>query len=250
MKNIPYIALYLLVSLTFQACEYITFVNKESEVIKIQKEVGTVKHIKINASCRLILSMQGKTSISIEGQKHLLDNFEINYLDGILNIDHKTNTLQKKKLVEICVSTKDLQRITCNKACEITNLEPLNLKQLTMVMNGSSEFTESNLDIVCQNLSIYCYGNTNIGQHYFKGEVNQLQMKLEGRIKIDALDLLSHKVSFTNKSGYDVYLHVNDHLAVDTYSKGDTYYKGNPEVNHQRYHVPYLNSTGEVIPYN
>jgi hypothetical protein len=222
-------------------------VNKESEVIKIQKEVGKVESIEIDASCRLILSMQDKSSISIEGQKHLLENFEINNLDGALNISHKTNTLQKKKLVEICVSAKDLQRITCNIVCEITNQEPLNLKQLTLVMNGGSQFTESNLDITCQNLNIYCYGNSNIGQHYFKGEVNQLQMKLEGRIKMNALDLLTHKVTFINKSGYDVYLNVKDHLAVDTYSKGDTYYTGNPEVNHQRYHVPYLNSTGEVI---
>ncbi|GEM_PF-6408074 len=250
MRKYKTITLFLLALIVFQACEYIFYVNKESEVIRIHKDFGPISKVTIGASCRLVLSMEENTELTLIGQKHLLEGFEIEYSEGAIKISHKTNTLQRKKLVEICISAKALQQITCTNACEITNYEPLEINTLTMTMNGSSEFTESDLDIHCQKLRINCYGNSNIGQHTLKGNVNELFMNLEGRIKVEALDLIVQKANVTNKSGYDCYLNIHELLTVKTYSSGNTFYKGDPELVHERYHVPYLNSTGEVIPYD
>ena len=243
------ILISLITYLSLQACEYLNYVNKESEIVTIKKTIEPVNNITVDASCRILLTMDDVKDIFIEGQLHLVENFEIDFENGVLNISHKTNTLQKKKLVEITVPAKNLHRITCNKPCEITNIKSLNLNDLTLIMHGSSEFTESDLNIKCNKLRVHCYGNTNIGQHTFQGETNELIMRLEGRIKVNALGLLAQKASFVNKSSYDSYLKINNQLNVNTYSSGNTYYKGTPEINHQRHHVPYLNSTGEVLPY-
>jgi len=147
------------------------------------------------------------------------------------------------------VPANALSRITCSKPCEIISQDLITVNNLSMVMNGSSEFTESDIDITCNKLSVFCYGNTNIGQHVFKGNINELYMKLEGRIKVNAMDLTVNKATIINKSAYDSYVNVKQQLTVNTYSTGNTFYIGNPEINHQRVHVPYLNSTGEVISY-
>lgn len=251
MKIIFYtMATAILLSIILSSCEYINSLNKTTENSIVEFQADTIKQVFIDASCRLVLSEQTGSSVILSGQQHLVKNFELNYEDESLNISHKTNTLQKTKLVEITIPADFIEKITTNSPCEIVTRENIGIQTLILIMNGSSQYTESDLNLTSKKLEIFCYGNSNIGQHHLEGQTDELKLHLEGRIKIDALALSARSVNLTNKSSYDTYVFVNSLLRADIYSSGNIYYSGNPEVIFKRYHVPYLNSTGEIIQLN
>ncbi len=250
MKVIRYLIICLTCVTSGYSCTYISHINKESEVVTREITINQITHITADASCHIILSNETDSKITLDGQEHLLKDYRIENTDGALKIWHINNVIQKDKLVKITIPTSAVQYVVFNKPCEISTAEELNIDNLTLIMNGSSEFTESELFLNCNSLKLYCYGNINTGTHLLTGSTNELHLFLEGRIKVDALNFTSNKVYFTNKSSYDCYVNVTEQLHVKTYSTGDTFYNGDAEVTHEQIQVPYLNSTGKVIKLN
>jgi len=244
--DIKLTALIILSTLT-TSCEYINVLSEDGEIINKQQTVEDVKYIIVEASCHIELHNQISNTIEIKGFDYLIDDLVLDYRNDSLIIKHNHNYLQKSKLILLQLSGRKIKRITVNKPSQISTYETLTCNDFSMVMNGGSQFTESNLDLNCEKLRIYVYGDNNIGKHTLAGRADDTFYTLEGRATINSLNLNCNQSSIIHKSIGDCDINVKTKLDVKSYSSGNTKYKGSPEIKYERMHVPYLTSTGELI---
>nr|WP_321405939.1 DUF2807 domain-containing protein [uncultured Carboxylicivirga sp.] len=229
------------------SCEYINFLNKEGSMVEYNYNVGKIKYLIADASYRIILTNSSSQTINISGYDYLTDGIIFEENGDTLRIDNDHYFIQKSKLPEITIGGSSLNNITLNAVCQINCIENIETNQLRLTMNGGSQYTESDLDLTCQNLSLAVYGLNNVGTHIIKGTVENVSYILEGSVNLDALDLISQKTNVIHKSIGYCKVNVINELNVNTYSTGNTYYIGNPAIQHQHIELPYFTSTGEVI---
>ena len=233
------------------SCEYISNLTETGILVSQEQAVGEIRHIIANSPCRILLHNTESKQIQIEGYDNLLENLRIDYRNDSLIINHsKKNYLQKSKLINIHISARHLKRFIANMAIELSAPETLIADDFSMVMNGGAKYAEIELDVNCNTLRLTVYGNNNIGNYYLSGSSTNVNFALEGSVNIDALTLKSQHAHITHKSIGDCKVSVSTTLKVKSYSSGNTYYKGDAEVIHERITIPYLQSTGRVIKLN
>jgi len=239
-------ALFLSVLLLY-SCEYVNVLTAEGEIISQNKNMGTIKKIQVEASCRLILENSQSKIIQIDGYDYLVNGLKLKCDNEVLTIDHEHHYLQKSKLIEIRIPAQLLQHITINTPCQIQCSETIDMDQFTLVVHGWGEFSETHLNTNCKHIGLYVYGKNNVGNYKFEGNTTSATYVLEGCVKVDARKLNCANVSITHKSTDYCKVYVNNQLTVKNFSSGNTYYYGDPVINFERVQVPYLKSTGKVV---
>ncbi len=240
--------LSILFSGLLTSCDYIHNLMDDGDITEQSITVGTIKQIIVDAPCRIVLHNGESDVVLIKGMNRLLEELELVTDNETLSIQHaKKNYLQKSRLIEIGISARHLNKITANMATELIATEPIETEQLTIIMNGGSKFSEINLDIECHTMALHVYGINNIGNYYIGGLCNTSSFTLEGSVNIDAFNLESASVNVAHKSIGSCKVSPSDNLKVHTYSSGNTYYKGQPTIEHERIKVSYLHNTGNVI---
>lgn len=235
-------------ALSLPSCEYINNLTKDGQSISYDLELGAIQYIITDAPCRIVLNNSETNNITVTGIDYLVDKLLLDYRNDSLIIDHsKRNYLQKSKLIEISVSAQNIKRFTANMAVELEAPETITAENFTMVMNGGAKFAEIDLDVFCNSINLAVYGNNNIGNYRLSGSSNTAKLTIEGSVNIDAVELKCEEANIIHKSIGTCSINAISILNVDSYSSGDTYYKGSPTVNHQRIKVPYLQSSGNVI---
>ncbi|MBS2210225.1 DUF2807 domain-containing protein [Carboxylicivirga mesophila] len=248
MRRLIYIALSLTTLLLFAACEYIHNLMDDGDITQQEQMIGPIHHIVADAPCRIVLHNNETNQVLIKGVNRLLDDLELSTNNGTLTIEHnKKNFLQKSKLIEIGISARHLNKITANMAIEIEAPETIKADQFAMIVNGGAKFAEISLNLDCQSVTLNVYGNNNIGNYYIGGNSANSSFTLEGSVNIDASELRSNTVKVIHKSIGSCKVFPVTSLQVYTYSSGNTYYKGQPAIEHERIKVSYLQNTGNVI---
>lgn len=241
------ISLIVLSALMF-SCEYINNLTADGEIITSEFKHGTIQHIIVNAPCRIILHNSNTNQTDIEGYDYLLEDLELTYRNDSLIINHsKKDFLQRSKLINLNIPVINLQKFTANKTIQLNSSSPVEVNNLKLVFNGGAAFSEANLGINCNQMSLFVYGNNNIGDFHLNGKADKVYLILEGIVNIDALDIKCNEAEISHKSIGSCGINVTNTLNVKTYSSGNTYYKGDPAITHQRYEVQYLTPTGSVI---
>jgi len=241
-----FISLFLITSLW--SCSYIDNLTATGDIISEERSVAEFTQIVADAPCNIFLQNSQTNDIIVEGYDYLLKDLSLDSKDGILTISHPMKDyLQRSKLPTLYINAELLQRMTANTPIQLESQDAIHCDNFAIVVNGGAKFTEMDLNINCQNLSLNVYGNNNIGNNKLSGQVQSAIFTIEGSVNIDALDLKSNHVTVTHKSIGDCYTSPTEKLQVTTYSTGNTLYKGNPQVEHSRIKVPYLTSSGEVI---
>ncbi|WP_430815357.1 GIN domain-containing protein [Carboxylicivirga sp. RSCT41] len=238
----------LLLILTATSCEYIQNLTDEGEIIEASQTVGTIKNIVIDAPVQIVLHNNESDEISIKGIKRLVENLELSANSETLSISHnKKYYIQKSKLIEVGISAKYLQRVTANMAFELVAPETIESDNFAMVVNGGAKFSEIELNVNCQKLSLSVYGNNNIGNFFIAGNTTSSNFTIEGSVNLNALNLECETVQVKHKSIGDCKVFASKNLNVKTYSSGDTFYKGDPIIQHESIKVPYLKCCGKLI---
>lgn len=237
-----------LLLISIASCEYIENLTDDGEIVHTTQATETIKGIVINAPVRIVLHNNESDEIIIKGTKRLVEDLELINDNETLIIKHdKKDFIQKSKLIELGISAKYLQRITANMAFELVAPEVIKTNDFVMIINGGAKFAEIKLDVDCQKLTLSVYGNNNIGNYFLGGHAVSSHFTLEGSVNINALTLACDNAHVTHKSIGNCKVQPSSSLIVKTYSSGDTFYKGNPAIEHEHIEVPYLKATGKLI---
>jgi len=240
-----------LILFTCMSCEYISNLAETGNLVSKTQAVGEIKTIIANSPCRILLHNTESEQIQIEGYDNLIENLTIDYRNDSLIINHsKKNYLQKSKLINLEIPSINLNYIMACSAIELRTYDKILCDNFKIIICGSGKFTEVDLDVDCKKLMINIYGNNNIGNYFISGVNETSYFNLEGSVNIDALNLKSQHAHITHKSIGDCKVNTSTSLKVNSYSSGNTYFKGDSEVIHERITVPYLQSTGKVIKLN
>lgn len=246
IKQFNHIALFALI-LLFYSCEYIDSLTQDGTHITTHQDVGDIKHIVVNSPIRIVLHNDQSHIVDISGYDNLINALKIAYRNDSLIIDHnKKDYLRKSQLIELRVSANHLQRVTAEMPIELTSNTEINFNNFSIVINGGAKFSEVNLNVNANSINLNVYGN-NIGNFLLSGTSQSSSFVLEGSVNINALDLVCEQSRITHKSIGDCKITAESKLNVKSYASGNTYYCGNAKVDHERLHVPYLQSTGNVI---
>lgn len=243
-----YISLSILLILTLISCEYIDNLTDEGEIITSSQTTGVIQNIVIDAPVCIVLHNKESDEILIKGVRKLVDDLELITSNETLTIKHnKKEFIQKSKLIELDISAKQLTSLMAYSPVELRCSESLQLDNFIATIRGSAKFSEIDMSVNCSYFSLKVYGNNNIGNYLISGACQSSEFNLEGSVNINALDLTCKNSSVTHKSIGRCKVYPSDNLTIKTYSSGDTYYKGNPVIQHDYIKVPYLKCSGQLI---
>jgi len=246
-----HLILSVLISILFASCDYVENLTAESEIELREINSGTIKHIIVNSPCKLELLPESSVSsgkITIEGYSHLLDELQLKFINDSIVINHKKREyLQKSNLIKISIPANDLKRIVTFAVCELESPDYITPNDLLININGDGKFTNANLKIKSPSFRLYVWGTRNIGNYHVEGSATNASFLLEGCVSIDAIDFVADNISVNQKSIKDCYVCPKQKLTVKTYSSGNTYYSGSPEVTDEHVIIPYFSSTGNVL---
>ena len=231
----------------FYSCEYIDSINKTGKVISTEISLNEFDKIDIESPYNIVLIQDTLYYIYIEGMDYLVDDIIIEQTDNTIKLNHKTpGIIQKKKMPHLYIHSKHFSSITSNSPGELTNVDTLREKTLSVVINGRGTYFDSNLCIDTESFLLRAFGEINTGIHTISGKTLKASFIMEGCTYALAEDLQSDHADFTHKSAADCTVTTNKTLNVIIYSSGNLLYKGTPEITFTRGESSMLNSTGKL----
>ncbi len=241
--TIPIILLIL-----FSACEYIDNLTESSAIITKTIVSSPIEKLTIEAPCKLVLNHKIQ-DIIIVGQEHLINELILDNSESHLIIDHRAKDyLQNSKLIEIHVNADKLTNVTINRVINLVSDDIIHSNKLSVVVNGTAKFTEMDLELDNRSTVLMVYGYNNSGNFRLQGFSDSFSTNIEGSVNVYASDLLSTSVDVKHKSIGECRVYSQEVLKVETYSSGNTYYKGDPtSLSHQHIKVSKVEPSGQLI---
>ncbi|MBS2100785.1 GIN domain-containing protein [Carboxylicivirga linearis] len=240
-----------IILLIFNSCEYINNLTTSSDVISKTIETDVINALTIETPCNVHLINNDSNEILISGQEHLLYGLILENTNNQLLINHeKSDYLQKSKLIDIQIPANKLENITVNSVMTLISEEALKSSGLKIVVNGTAKFTEMNLHLENKSTSLFVYGFNNSGNYTIYGTTENFNSNIEGTVNVYADDFQSKKINLRHKSIGRCNVFALDYLSVETYSSGNTYYRGEPnEISHEHIQVSNIKPTGQLIKF-
>lgn len=239
----------LLVCVCLGACSYIDVLTKDGVEITREIQVENFNAIEVMAALDIHLIPDDTFKCVVKGADFLVKDFFINQEGEKLILDHHNSFfLREEQLLEISLHAPNINVVTLNAAIHLTNADTIKNERFQLVVNSRGAFSESNLLLDCQQVSISVYGE-NVGHHLFKGHAGSLQVNLEGLADFNGDGLIVDKVGVNHKSLSNCHVFSQGTLTANMYSSGNVYYKGNPEVTVTRYDRGWGIKLGDVIPW-
>jgi hypothetical protein len=230
-------------------CDYTDALLKDGEIVRKEVELSSFERIEIETSVNLVLTNSTDSVAIIEGLDFLVPRLLLNQEGKVLKIESEGLIgFREKQLPSVTLGgVSGLKRIISNFPSKITNLDTLKVSSLSVVVNGRGTFTECDLLVDAETLSLAVYGS-NVGNHFFRGKADKLSVNTEGLSTVDARGLDAKSVRFVQKSVNSSYVNALELLDVEVYASGNVYYSGNPETNVKMGEPLYDVALGKVLP--
>jgi hypothetical protein len=202
----------------------------------------------VNSPYHLVFVNDTVNEIIAKGYDFLMDDIEVVQTSTRLELKHAMGAyIQKKQLVTLLLSAKNLRSITFNAASCMSNADTLKTDHLSVVINGRGTYTELDVLMDCEDFSLTGYGEVNTGRHRLAGKCQNASFFIEGCVGVDAKDLNCSAVKVVHRSIADCRVTASQRLSVSVYSTGNTYYWGNPQINIENVESALFVSTGKVV---
>jgi hypothetical protein len=249
MRAITGICIGSLLALFSLSCDYIEGLTSEGVPIEKKVYFEGIKGIEVWASVKILLVKSDEDSITLSGPDFNVEKIKFKQEGEKLVIDAKhSGFFRKEQLVEIRMPVKSLNKIYLEVPVITDCEEQIQVNDLTLIVAGSAAYSESDLNIKANRLTIAVYG-ANVGLHKIKGEVNQFNVTAEGISEIDGLDLKCQKLHVNQRSENDLLLNASVSMKVNMYSSGNVYYTGQPEIEYQTINPGWDVEYGKVIAF-
>ncbi|WP_282036511.1 GIN domain-containing protein [Saccharicrinis aurantiacus] len=210
-------------------------------------KVGEFNKLIIECPYLIELTNTADSSIKIEGQTHLIEDFKYKIQDKVLTLDHdKANYIQHKNRPTIYIPASKLNFIEVNSIVSIFSRDTIIVNDLDITFNGRGSQSNSDILINANKLKLKLYGSEHIGNHQLKGRLSELSIVCEGATNILANELEAAVVGIIHRSYGDCNVNAMERLNVTIYSTGNTYYYGNPEINKTSVKTSALKASGKV----
>lgn len=243
--------LYVIVVLAsfLTGCDYMDALTRDDDRVDKTIQLEPFDHVVIETAVKLILKNDTVYKVRLEGPAFVLSALKITQNERTIYVEADGKGFRKKQAAEVTLHAPSFKNLTSNWPCEITTYDTLKLDYFSMVVNGRGAFTNSNMMIKANKLSIAAYGS-NLGTHIFKGEVESINIISEGLTTVDARELITDKVYFIQRSVNPGYVFAREQLHVEMAAAGNIYFSGNPQISIDNQPPNYKVELGKVLKQN
>lgn len=248
MKNCIIISSILMALLSLSGCEYITTINKTGETDSLFFQCQSPTELEITAPCRIQFINGSSDKIVLKGYDFIIEDYSISQTENKLKISHKnSNFIQKEKMGTVYICLNSISNITLNAPAILASSDTIQMQSLSIVINGSGIYSETDLKVDCQNLNLTVYGGVNQTMHYLSGNASNTNFYIEGCTLVNASELKSHTTTVIHRSIADCNINADNELGVTIFSTGNVYYKGNPTMIFFRHKTSLMSATGNAF---
>lgn len=196
-------------------------------VIEQGRSLSDFSFIEVEDGIDVYLTPGTSTSVTVKADDNLADRILTRVSGKVLSIEMNGSYRQAKKL-EVHITLPKLAGIEASGGSDVYSTERFELAELKIGLSGGSDLHfEMNADQVYCNLS----GGSDAE---LKGTVKQLEAQTSGGSDLKAKDLEIRKGKIYASGGSDAYVWVKDELEMEASGASDIYYKGQPNITHQR----------------
>jgi len=221
----------LLVSLSLLAKnnvkdDYNTRTDRE-EVKSIDdfEQFTDLKEVNFNGNYTINLEQSSKPALKITGNN--LKYLDVYIEDDCLYITTKTNhkNILKSSDIDIQVSIPELRKITADGVIDLSNVNAIKGKNLSIDFNGVGSFNLNKLDYEVIKLNV-----NGTGEAKLNGQTNKLALDLTGIGSIDTQNLKAYNCIARNSGIGLISLYAENELKAYIEGLGSIEYLGNPQV--------------------
>ena len=246
-KNCIRIVIVFALASMISSCEYVEGIYKDGSLIEKEVLIKTFEKIRIETPVDLILEQSYEEHARISGFDFKVEDLQFQVENFELIISSKTTAYTRKdQMPTVIIPVESLVSISVNAPSEISSSNELILDNLLLAINGRGTYTNSNLKIDCQRLSIAAYGE-NLGTHIATGQTKTLFLTMEGLANTEASGLLAQIVTINQRSLKSSNVSAADKLKVNMYSSGNVFFDGDPELDYRTFDPGWDVDFGQLI---
>lgn len=239
--------------LTFLSIIFFLAACKKSEDRKCFKSTGDdtefeillddFHELNLNEKLAYILVHDTINKVIVKGGENLINFVKLDVNDGVLTVsnENKCNFLRTyKKIIEVEIHCKDINKITYNGTETLRNLDTLKFNVIDLLIRDGA----GPVDLTIDNDMIKADVTHGWGDFTLHGKTNYARLEVKSNGYCDAYDLKSNKLTVISNT--PAISKVNADQAIFTVQiegSGDVWYKGNSNGNP----VIYQYGTGELI---
>lgn len=239
---------FALLAILMGGCDYLEYLGKKGEIVTEEYSISNFYSVTVEAPYHIHLVQSDENKIVLEGFDYLMSDVLISEDNGILTLDHlQAKYIQKSKKIKATIYSNSFSNFTFNKPVELTNELSLSGDKMHIVFNGGASFSEMNLNLNYQEVSLNLYGLDHVGKYFLGGNCQILNLVIEGSASVLADELHSQTCNLIHKSINSSKVNCEQHLDVHVYNCGDTYFLGDPTISITRISTDGLKPCGDVV---
>ena len=222
MKN-----LYVLLSALFMVMIAVscTF-GQKNEITDKSYPIESFKSVKFEAVANIIYTQSDRVSVTVEGDKEMIDNLRITERNGILNIVHdKKYRVRNKKNLTIYISSQSIEEVNIDGVGNWTMKGKVKTENLKIDFEGVGNLEA--LELESNNIKVNSKG---VGNIVLGGTTNFLDMKSEGVGSINTQKLLAIKAVVKSSGVGSVKFYASESIDLSNNGVGSITYYGNPTL--------------------
>jgi len=203
--------------------------NENPQESKFTYELQPFDEIRVNNYFHIYLKQDSVYSITMTGDKDILEGVRFSVENRILSLSHESCKLWLKPdnhEVGIYVSADRLKKIEVNETCYIETVNPIISNEFG-VIKGYRYF-EARLELDCNNFYFW-NGSPCGGKLTLAGKTLSLAIWNYIIMSVDAGNLIAEYAYIENHSTGDCIVRVNESLEYGIYGEGNIYLYGQPD---------------------
>ena len=232
----PIIAFVLLAVVLTAGCdELCEDVSSGTETRSL--DLGSITAIDVLAEVNLTVKQGSPQAVSVTGQSRAIDLLEKEVDNGKWRVKF-SECVSEFDDMDISVTLPDITQLTLTGSGNITNIDTLNLNDLTVKLIGSG-----NIDLLfnVDDLRSEILGS---GDITLEGTADKHDIHILGRGDLLAFELAAEDCDVNLVGEGTVEVTVNDDLNVNIGGEGNVYYKGSPDITSN------ISGSGQIIDAN
>lgn len=223
-----------------------TRVTGSGRVVEVEHRISGVTGVHLATFGDLKIYLGEKEKLVIEAEDNLVDLFEVNVEDGVLEIETRRHfSLRPRKKVRYYLTVKQLDTIIISSSGDI-DAPSVESGKFDIRSSSSGDLTIRGIDALEVKARMSSSGDVDIGKlnarqldvdisssgdlTIDRGEVRFQSLKLSSSGDYSAGDLISANVDASLSSSGDALVHVDGVLNARLSSSGSLYYSGDASV--------------------
>jgi hypothetical protein len=221
VKTLIVVLLFLL----FIACD-----EDNGNEAAVYETLSPFNALELNSVFDVYLIQDTIDAIRVTADESVINNIVFRVDNEILRIN---NSAELKWLqpatnkVKLFIHFRTLSKIWPNETCSITTLNPIQVREFSIIMGHHPKLAVMNLELDCE--TFYYWNNHQCGGKLtLRGQVQYLTVLSFGLMSVEADGLRSEYALIENNSKGDCKVHVSSQLEYSIRSVGNIYLQGSP----------------------